>query len=398
MKPITAFIAPHRTGFLLGTLVFIAALLWWTLEIVARQSGAGSVFSTAMPAMFLHGYLMLYGFFPLFMLGFIYTAGPRWLGVPPPRLAAYVPVMVGYAAGSLLVLASVRFAFLLPFGIALHALAWSGALALWIGRMRESKAPDRWHAALVASAFALGLCGQACALLWSSGIAPALWQTSVEIGLWGFLLPVFLTVCHRMLPFFSSSVLAPYTIWNPPQLLFALVGLSWAHGALALFGVATWPVDLPFAALLATTSWRWGLVRSFKVPLLAMLHAAFAWASLALALYAAQGIAAALGHAILGFAPLHALTLGFFATMLLGFVTRVSLGHSGRPLVAGRFAWTLYWMMHGVAATRVVADLIMGWQQAMYLSSVLGALIAFLLWGTRFVPIYLLPRADGGKG
>jgi uncharacterized protein involved in response to NO len=396
VKPIIAFVAPHRTGFLLGTLLLLASLGWWTLEMFARQNGA--VIATGTPPIFLHGYLMLYGFFPLFMLGFIYTAGPRWLGVPPPRLPFYVPVMVGYAAGSLMTLAGGWFPFLLPFGVALHALSWSGALVLWVGRMRASQAPDRRHAALIATAFALGLCGQILALLWSLGVRPSAWQASVEVGLWGFLLPVFLTVCHRMVPFFSSNVLMPYTIWNPPALLFALVAMSWAHGALALFGAPTWPLDLVFSALLATVTFRWGLLRAFKIPLLAMLHAALAWSSIALALYAAQGIFAGSGIAILGFAPLHALTIGFFATMLLGFVTRVSLGHSGRPLVAGRLAWTLYWLVHGVALTRVVADIVVGWQQAMYLASVLGALVAFALWGTRFVPIYLKPRADGNQG
>ncbi|MEO8410502.1 MAG: NnrS family protein, partial [Propionivibrio sp.] len=183
-------------------------------------------------------------------------------------------------------------------------------------------------------------------------------------------------------------------------LLYSLVGLSWTHGALALMGWGwmAWPVDLVFAGLLTYTILRWGLLRAFKVPLLVMLHASLAWSAVALALFALQGMAAFAGHAILNFAPLHALTLGFFATMLLGFVTRVSLGHSGLPLVAGRLAWTLYWLMHGIALTRVVADIVPGWQQALYVLSSVGALLAFLLWGTRFVPLYLRPRADGKEG
>lgn len=396
MKTLTAFIAPHRTGFLLGSLLLLASLGWWAVEMVARQQGVA--FGMNVPPMFLHGYLMLYGFFPLFMLGFIYTAGPRWLNVASPALSRHVPVMLAYATGTLLVLAGGWIPGLLATGIVLHAVGWTGALILWLGRIRASEAPDRKHAILIAAAFALGLAGQILALFWVAGQSFTAWQASVEIGLWGFLLPVFLVVSHRMIPFFSSNVLMPYTIWKPAGLLHALVGLAWTHGALALGGWPSWPVDLGFAALLACTVWRWGLVASFKVPLLAMLHAAFAWSALALALYAVQGWQAARGASLLGFAPLHALTLGFFAAMLLGFVTRVSLGHSGRTLVAGRLAWTLYWLVHGVALTRVVADIVPGWQQPMYLASALGALLAFLAWGSRFVPIYLKPRADGKEG
>lgn len=396
MKNLIAFVAPHRTGFLLGSLLLIASLGWWAVEMIARQRGV--LLGTAVPAMFLHGYLMLYGFFPLFMLGFIYTAGPRWLGVPPPSLARYVPVMLGYATGSLLVLLGGWAPILLSLGILLHAMSWAGALALWVGRIRASQTPDRKHAILIASAFSLGLIGQLLALGWSAGGGFAGWQASVHIGLWGFLLPVFLVVSHRMLPFFSSGVLAPYALWVPSWLLFSLVGAGWLHGLLALAGVPSWPVDAVFAGLLLFTSWRWGLLRSFKNPLLAMLHASFVWAGIAMSLFTLQGVLAATGTVALGFAPLHALTIGFFATMLLGFVTRVSLGHSGRPLVAGRLPWTLYWLVHGMALARVLAEISPDLRQPMYLVSAVGGLLAFLLWGTRFVPIYLKPRADGKAG
>lgn len=396
MKPVTALIAPHRTGFLLGSLLLLACLGWWLLEMVARYRGVD--LATAMPPMFVHGYVMLYGFFPLFMLGFIYTAGPRWLNVAPPPLSHYVPVMLTYACGTALVLAGGWFSSFLTAGVLLHVAGWGGALWLWLQRVRTSQAPDRQHAVLVAVGFALGLVGHCLALFWRVEHAFGAWQASVEIGVWGFLLPVFLVVCHRMVPFFSANVLAPYTPWKPRWLLYALTGLALAHGLLALGHWPSWPVDLVFAALLAWASFRWGLRASFRVPLLAMLHASFAWAGVALTLYAVQGASTALGRPILGFAPLHALTLGFFATMLLGFVTRVSLGHSGRPLLAGRLTWTLYWLVHGVALSRVLGEVIPAWKEWLYLLAAVGALLAFLLWGSRFVPIYLTPRADGKEG
>lgn len=396
MKPNIAFTAPHRIGFLLGSLLLIASLAWWAVEILARQHGA--TLGAAVPAMFQHGYLMLYGFFPLFMLGFIYTAGPRWLSVPPPPLARYVPVMLAYGAGSALVLAGGWMPLLLTVGIVLHIVGWAGSSTLWWGRVRASQTPDRKHAVLIGAAFSLGLLGQLLALYWRVADHYMAWQLSVHIGLWGFLLPVFLVVSHRMVPFFSSGVLAPYALWVPTRLLFALVGAAWLHGVLAIFNVPSWPLDSVYAAVLLFTSWRWGLLRSFKNPLLAMLHAAFAWSGVAMLLYAVQGIAAQLDVLILGFAPLHALTIGFFATMLLGFVTRVSLGHSGRPLIAGRLPWTLYWLVHGIALTRVLAEISPDWRMPMYVASAVGALLAFAVWGSRFVPIYLKPRPDGKAG
>ncbi|MGL4604385.1 MAG: NnrS family protein, partial [Iodobacter sp.] len=98
----TLLSAPHRVGFFSGTLLLILSLAWWACEMLLRAGG--HTLPGAIAPMFLHGYLMLYGFFPLFMLGFIYTAGPKWLNVASPAARLYAPVMLGYAAGSLLLI------------------------------------------------------------------------------------------------------------------------------------------------------------------------------------------------------------------------------------------------------------------------------------------------------
>ena len=92
--------------------------------------------------------------------------------------------------------------------------------------------------------------------------------------------------------------------------------------------------DLPLAALSGYVSWRWGVHRSMKVWILAMLHIGFAWLSISLAVYGAHSLLLLAGKAGLGLVPLHVLMLGFIGTMLLAMATRVTLGHSGRQLAA----------------------------------------------------------------
>ncbi|MGL6069901.1 NnrS family protein, partial [Craterilacuibacter sp.] len=347
--------APHRLGFLAGGILLLVSLVWWGAQMVGRFGGSPML--SAVPALFLHGYSMVYSFFPLFMLGFIYTAGPRWLGVASPSRKCYAPVLLGYAAGGVLVLlASYNTQWLTP-GIALQALAWTGALAIWLRAVHHSKASDKTHARLVALAFGAGWLGLLLGFYWAISSNTYAWLAVVDIGIWGLLLPVFLTVSHRMLPFFSASALTLYQPWRPKWLLGSWIALSFSHGALEIFSLNTLLPDLAFAALLLYTSYRWRLLASFKVKLLAMLHASFVWAGIALSLYAVSSALQLAGHAGLGFAPLHALALGFFSTMLLAFVTRVTLGHSGRPLVAGILPWTCYWLMHGVAIARVAGEI-----------------------------------------
>jgi uncharacterized protein involved in response to NO len=99
----------------------------------------------------------------------------------------------------------------------------------------------------------------------------------------------------------------------------------------------------------------------------------------------------------LGRAPLHALAVGFFGTMLVAMVTRVTAGHSGRPLLLGRVAAFAFIGMQGVALARVLAewmpDPTLWWR-----ATALAWVLVFLPWVLRSAWIYLSPRLDGKPG
>lgn len=388
--------APHRPLFLAGSLVAILAMAWWLP--VHFLPAALAAPTTLVPAQ-MHGFVMLYGIFPFFMAGFILTAGPKWLGVEPPARPLWLAVVGLMASGILLFLLGGHLGRPLALsGVLLYTVGWSALTLGWLGLIRHSQAADKSHARAILLAFALGTAGLATAVVWLAAGDGRWWLVSRSVALYGFLLPVFLTVSHRMLPFFSAGVLTPYSAWRPHWLLQAFVLGSLLHGAGELLSLNTVLVDAAFAILLGYTSWRWQLLASLRVKLLAMLHLAFAWCGLAFALSAVrQGLALSGGY-LFGLAPLHALTVGFFATMLIGFATRVTLGHSGRPLVASRLLWLVYLAMHAVALARVAADLLPLGSTALMLIAAIGWLLALLVWGSRVVPIYLAPRADGKAG
>ncbi|MBB5190171.1 uncharacterized protein involved in response to NO [Silvimonas terrae] len=397
--------APHRVGFFSGSLVLLAAMAWWAWVMVLRLTGVS--LSSATPPAWLHADLMVFGFFPLFMLGFINTAGPKWLSVAAPAKAYWLGSIGLYASGSLLIALAGFIPPLHATGDALHLVAWAFAVWIWADRIRASAAADRRHAWLVLAAFVMALPALSCQLaasLYPAGPLAALWvQSAIQIGIWAFLLPVFLIVSHRMVPFFSSSVLQPYVAWRPFWLLYAWLLLALAHAGLSLAGwfdsrINSSLTDLVFAALLLYASYRWSLRRSFKVPLLAMLHAAFLWAGIALALYTAQGLAAWAGLYTGGLAPLHALTIGFFCCTLLGFVTRVSLGHSGRPLAVAKVTWMLYWLMHAVVLARIAGEFFTHQATLWFSVAAVAGLFTIAAWGWRYVPMYWQPRADGQPG
>ena len=143
--------------------------------------------------------------------------------------------------------------------------------------------------------------------------------------------------------------------------------------------------------------WRWW-PRGTVPGLLLVLFLGLAWLPLAIGLYAFQSLAYSLtGEFLLGRAPAHALFIGFFGSVLVAMVTRVTQGHSGRALVMPGAAWFAFIAIQLVASLRVFAEVLpdgMAWQSA----AALGWLLAFAPWVARIGRIYLSPRKDGKPG
>jgi uncharacterized protein involved in response to NO len=86
-------------------------------------------------------------------------------------------------------------------------------------------------------------------------------------------------------------------------------------------------------------------------------------------------------------------------SMILAVMTRVSLGHTGRPLVLPRGAVGSYLLVHAGALARVGSVLAPGPLSGPLL--VAGGLLwaaAFGLFALLYAPILLRPRVDGLEG
>jgi hydroxyacylglutathione hydrolase len=97
---------------------------------------------------------------------------------------------------------------------------------------------------------------------------------------------------------------------------------------------------------LRLSGWR-GLATTAE-PLLLVLHVAYAWLGVGFLLLGAV----ALGMALPETAALHALTVGGIGGVILGMITRVALGHTGRPLHAARLIQIAYLLLNVSALFR----------------------------------------------
>lgn len=375
--------APHRLYFFLGAVSVFILFFWWWLQLQHPQT-------MAIP---LHALLMPLGVFPLFILGFTFTAGPKWLAVSADD--DYFLLHGGtYFCGLLLAMlaASLGLSPLRSSGFALMLCAWLAVTWHWAGLIKRSTEPDKKHAIAILLAMCGGACALAATLMWNCGWTDA-WIIARQCAFFGFLLPVFLTVCHRMLPFFSGNIIKPYVVWRPYWLL-----LAWLSGCglLVISGSLQWHwLEAGTATAMSLsfiyTSWRWGLLRSMANRLLAMLHLSFAWLAIVFALQSAGAYGVSVGSA-----PVHALALGFMGTMLVAFVSRVTYGHSGRPLQASGLLWGIYLGLHIAALLRILGSLL---SYSFLITVSATAWLALMAgWIAMMLPIYLKARADGQAG
>jgi len=290
------------------------------------------------------------------------------------------------------------FAPLLHAGVVVTILGWVAGIVALAGVLWRDGGRT-WHAVSVLAALGMGLAGLVLFAGYLHDAGPRWLFASVRIGVIGLLLPVFFTVCHRMVPFFAGSALRGYALYLPMAALAICWPLLLAHLALELVhGYAwLWLADLPLAALAGLLAWRWW-PRQRMPGLLAVLFIGFAWLPVALLLFAAQSLwLAATGEFVLGRAPVHALTIGFCASLLVAMVTRVTQGHSGRPLQMPAVAWIAFVALQLVAVLRIGSELLadpVAWQAG---AAVLW-LVALAPWASRLLWIYLTPRLDGNPG
>ena len=235
-------------------------------------------------------------------------------------------------------------------------------------------------------------------------------------GLWGFVVVVYVTVAHRMIPFFTSSAMPMVQAWRPfwvLWLMLAAAALQVLAAWLELAGVPSsaagtaWllvhgTLQLMVGGVLVWLAWVWGLVQSLKNKLLAMLHIGFLWLGVAFLLGGvSQWLVGTLGMGVLALGALHALTMGCLASLMLAMVTRVSCGHSGRALVADRIAWSLFWCLQAAALLRIAASVpgIAGLSLPWLLPVAAGLWAGTMgVWGLRLGRWYGCLRADGRPG
>lgn len=406
-------LAPHRLGFGAAMVVLVWSGAWWALVQTDRMTGALGLPYAVSPSL-LHATVMVFGFMPLFFSGFLFTAAPKWLKVESwPTAQLLAPVLLQVLGWLLWLVGGHVHAAVALAGLACAALGLVWVCALFWRLVLRSSAPDQLHARVVGLAFMAG----SLALLgtgWALAVqAPVFARAWVLTGLWGFVVVVFVTVAHRMIPFFTSSAMPLVPVWRPFWALWLMLatavleaGAVWVewdgplHGSMATAWM--WlrgALELGAGAVLVWLAVVWGVAQSLKSRLMAMLHMGFLWFGLSLLLAGAlQWLGLAQGTPALPLAALHALTMGCLGSLMLAMVTRVACGHGGRAPLADSIAGALWGLLQLATLLRMAA----AWPSVLSAGLLWAAALLWTglmaVWGARLGAWFGRVRVDGRPG
>lgn len=391
-NPITALLAhPFRPFFLITGIYAVVVMVGWIAFLFL-----GMPIPVGMAPVQWHSHEMLYGFVTAATAGFVLTAMTNWTGARPLQGHKLLALLLLWLAGRL----AMWFGGWLPdMLVAVLDLAFLPVLGIYVARVLIAHNNRRNFilVAVLVLLFAGNLMMQIGVITQKMGLLYLGQQHGINV-----VTLMMVIIAGRIIPAFSRNWLKLHGD-NPEAVktFRSLEILSIASVALLL--VAEWfplPIQVKGSLALlaaATNGLRlagWAGWKTTREPLLWILHLAYLWVVVALLL---RGLAA--------FAPLisssvwqHAMSVGGMATLILGVMTRVTMGHTGRPLKLLRFALLAYIAIILATVLRLLAAAgALDFRLGVGLSA-LAWTIAFGLFVILYGPALMSPRADGKPG
>ena len=375
-----------RPFFLGGALFSAVAVLLWAAMI----SGDLAIEPFGSP-LWWHAHEMLFGFTCAIIVGFLLTAVQTWTGIAGIRGLPLIGLLLLWFAGRLCLLLP-GLPQWLPVVLDMLFLPLAALiLSLPIIRIRQ------WRnivflPVLLAMTLANGLF-----YLAAFRLDPALQVLAGNFMV--MLITLLMTVvAGRVTPMFTANGTGTERV-EPLPWLERLCPASLLLAIPAVLGLyppgPIGPSLLIFAAAChGLRVWRWRTWVTFSTPLLWSLHLSY-WALVSgLALLAIAQLGDSLSHS----QALHVLTVGAMGMMILAMISRVSLGHTGRPLQVGPAMILAYCAVISAVIVRVAGQWwLEDYRQVIWITAALWSL-AYGIFFLRYLPVLSRPRPDGRPG
>ncbi|HVZ00345.1 MAG TPA: NnrS family protein [Dongiaceae bacterium] len=375
-----------RPFFFCGALFAALAVPAWALVFTGRLAGG-----FADPLRW-HAHEMIFGYLGAIIAGFLLTAIPNWTGRLPVSGWRLATLLALWLIGRVAILLQAVGALGAAPAAVLELLYWA---ALVFAAAREIVAGNnRRNLPVVALVAAFGIADLVSFLPDWTAVDPLL-GARLALAVAAALISL---IGGRIVPSFTRNWLLKRQSAALPAAFGALdkAAVAATTAAMLLWAFAPELTVTGGLLLLAALAQlvriaRWQGLRTFREPLVAILHLGYAWLVLALFALATAALAP---DRIAPSAALHALTAGAIGTMTLAVMTRATLGHTGRALAADAGTAIIYLLVTAGAVLRVAAP----WLPTDYAgtAALAGAVwsAAFLVFAVKYGPYLLRRRAS----
>ena len=382
---------PHQPFFTSGILF----LLLFILTIFLNYSNLVTI---KVPLLVFHAYALLFVVFIQLFLGFLFVVFPKFLVQADIKKEVYSKQAILYFIGSLIFFISIFTSevlniFSIFFLFCVQLSSFKILYNIHIKSTVKIKKDTLW----VLISFACGLIANLLFIFSfiPSNYAEFLRQLSINSGFYLFIFMLIFAIAQRMVPFFSSAKIEGYVINKSKYILETVFVLLVLKVIILTFLPSTYNLisDIPLFIIFTKELIKWKISLKKVSSIMWILHISLYWIPIGFFLSSIQSLINIFDSSIVfEQSIIHIFALGYFCTILLGFGTRVTLGHSGSIPTANRFTVILYLIFQVVVLLRLFAaySINFDFDYLFFINlSALLFLIVFILWSSKYIVILL---------
>ncbi len=375
-----------RPFFLIGSLVGALLVSYWAIIYYKGSLPAGYF-----DPIYWHAHEMIYGFAVSVVAGFLLTASANWTGSKPTSGSKLMILFFLWLAGRLCFTLSL-WEFPIPQIIyfVVDMLFIPGLILTLAPPLLKARQFKNIQFLLVLSLLSLGNLLMHLAALDILDFNYA--SKGIYLGVHLILL-ILIIIGGRVVPFFTGNAITGVNVK-----IYPVVEKSVIFTACAYILIDFMEQESHYAAWVSLIAFVFNFVRllgwkpwkTIGNPLLWILHLGYLWVVIGFGLVFLSDIFELLPRSV----AIHAFTAGAMGTFIIGMMSRVSLGHTGRPLKLARGFVISYLLITVSGVIRVGS----GFYPDVYTD---GILLSGLCWATGFIiflfyyfSILVSPRID----
>ena len=382
---------PHQPFFSSGILFFI---LFMSLFIYVYSN----ILNLDITILEFHAYPMIFVIFIQFFLGFLFVVFPRFLVQAEIKKQEYMNIFILYFVSSLGIFFTIIFysKAIFVFQIMMlisQILSFRLLYSIHKKSIVKVKEDTKW----ILISFFVGLISHLLFIISSLDFSYSyeLSKFSINSGFYLFIFMIIFTISQRMIPFFTTSKAPDYKINKSENLLPIIFSFLLLKVIISTFDDAKLNLisDIPLFILIVREFIKWKFPL-FKVPaIMWVLYLGLYWIPVAFLISIIEGIMSFYDPLIVfEKAVIHTIALGYFITVLVGFGTRVILGHSGNTPHANNFTIFIFIAIQVVTLLRLITSLSMNFDlNYMFLLNLTAILLVFtlFLWSIKYITILI---------